>query len=85
MKRQGIIKGQTIEFDHPLGLPDGQAVELDIRPLAGENGAAPADETVRERQRAAMREAAEIRNRLEKRWGGKVNVAVQYVREDRDR
>ena len=38
MKRRGIIKGQTIEFDHPLGLPDGQAVELDIRPLEGENG-----------------------------------------------
>jgi len=42
MKRRGIVKGQTIEFDHPLGLPDGQAVELDIRPLADKNEASPA-------------------------------------------
>ena len=85
MKRRGIVKGQTIEFDHPLGIPDGRAVELDIRPLPSQNGAAPVDQSVRERQRAAMLEADEIRNRLEKRWGGKVNLAVQFVREDRDR
>ncbi len=30
MKRKGIIKGQTIEFDEPLDLPDGQAVEVEV-------------------------------------------------------
>ena len=85
MKRRGIVKGHTIEFDHPLGLPDGQAVELDIRPLAGENGASSAAQTDRERQREALRQADEIRDRLEKQWGGKLNLSVQYIREDRDR
>ena len=85
MKRRGIVKGHTIEFDHPLGLPDGQAVELDIRPLADQNGASPAGQTDRERQREALRQADEIRDRLEKQWGGKLNLSVQYIREDRDR
>lgn len=31
MKRKGIIKGQTIEFDEPLGLPEGQKVEVEVR------------------------------------------------------
>ena len=85
MKRRGIVKGQTIEFDHSLGLPDGQAVELDIRPLEGQNGLSPAGQTDRERQREALRQADEIRDRLEKQWGGKLNLSVQYIREDRDR
>ena len=86
MKRRGIVKGQAIEFEHPLGIPDGQAVELDIRPLAGENGASPAAQADRKRQIGeAMRQADEIRERLEKQWGGKLNLSVQYIREDRDR
>ena len=85
MKRRGIVKGQTIEFDHPLGLPDGQAVELDIHPLVGENGASPAGQTDRERQREALRQADEIRERIRKELGGVLNLSVQYVREDRGR
>ena len=85
MKRRGIVKGQTIEFDHPLGLPDGQAVELDIRPLADKNGASPAGQTDRERQREALRQADEIRERIRKELGGELNLSVQYVREDRER
>ena len=30
MKLRGIVKGQTMEFDEPLGLPEGQTVEADI-------------------------------------------------------
>ena len=30
MKRKGTVKGQTIEFDEPLGLPEGQAVEVEV-------------------------------------------------------
>ena len=37
MKRKGIVKGQTIEFDEPLGLPEGQAVEIDIQPVEEAN------------------------------------------------
>ncbi len=33
MKLRGIVKGQTIEFDSPIGLPEGQCVEIDIRPV----------------------------------------------------
>ena len=85
MKRRGIVKGQTIEFDHPLGIPDGRTVELDIRPLPSQNGVAPAEQTFQEWQRAAMREAAEIRERIRTELGGELNLSVQYVREDRER
>ena len=30
MKRRGTVKGQTIEFDEPLGLPEGQQVEVEV-------------------------------------------------------
>ena len=30
MKLRGTVRGQTIEFDEPLGLPEGQTVEADI-------------------------------------------------------
>ena len=30
MKRRGVIKGQTIELDEPLGLPEGQQVEVEV-------------------------------------------------------
>ena len=33
MKRKGTVRGQAIEFDEPLGLPDGQAVEVEVTPV----------------------------------------------------
>ena len=30
MKLRGTVKGQTIEFDEPLGLPEGQQVEVEV-------------------------------------------------------
>ena len=30
MKRKGILKGQTIVLDEPLGLPEGLAVEVEV-------------------------------------------------------
>ena len=30
MKRGGTVKGQTIAFDEPFGLPEGQAVEVEV-------------------------------------------------------
>ena len=30
MKRRGIVKGRTIELAEPLGLPEGQAVEVEV-------------------------------------------------------
>ena len=30
MKRRGIVKGQTIELEEPLGLPEGQQVEVEV-------------------------------------------------------
>jgi hypothetical protein len=35
MKQRGIVKGQTIVFDEPLGLPEGQVVEVDIYLIDG--------------------------------------------------
>jgi hypothetical protein len=33
MKLRGIVKGQTIVIDEPLGLKDGQQVDIEIHPL----------------------------------------------------
>ncbi len=30
MKLKGTVKGQTIEFEGPIGIPEGQRVEADI-------------------------------------------------------
>ena len=30
MKRKGVVRGQTIEFDEPLGLPEGQQAEVEV-------------------------------------------------------
>ena len=30
MKLRGMVKGQTMEFDEPLGLPEGQTAGADI-------------------------------------------------------
>ena len=35
MKLVGKVKGQAIEFDSPLGLPEGQIVEIEIRTVDG--------------------------------------------------
>ncbi len=31
-----------------------------------------------------IEKAGEIRNKLERQWGGKLNRSLQYIREDRD-
>ncbi len=36
MKRKGVIKGQIIDLDEPLGLPEGQAVEVEVKVSAVE-------------------------------------------------
>ena len=33
MNLKGTVKGQAIEFDEPIGLPEGQRVEADISPV----------------------------------------------------
>lgn len=33
MRLRGIVKGQTIVFDEPLELPEGQHVDIEIPPV----------------------------------------------------
>lgn len=33
MKMRGIVKGQTIVFEEPLELPEGQHVDIEIHPV----------------------------------------------------
>ena len=33
MKLRGTVRGQTIVFDEPLDLPDGQHVNIEIHPV----------------------------------------------------
>lgn len=30
---QGVVRGRTIEFTDEIGLPDGQSVEITVRPM----------------------------------------------------
>ena len=72
--------------DKATGIPEGQATEPDADPVADKNEASPEAQAERKRQiDEALQQADEIRDRLEKQWGGKVNSSVRYVREDRER
>ena len=101
MKVRGVVKGQTIELETPAGLPEGQQVEVEICVAAkaaqtedAKERPAPYAPLTPEELDAKiasdpkfeeMRKAREFRNKLEKQWGGKLNLSVQDVREDRDR
>ncbi len=37
MKLRGVIKGQTIEFDDPIDLTEGQRVEVDVKAVQRED------------------------------------------------
>ena len=96
MKVRGTVKGKGIAVDAPLNLPEGQQVEVEISPAAP---AIEGTATVRtypmppeleariatEPQFENLRRADEIREKLAKRWGGPLNLATQFIREDRER
>ncbi len=54
MKVRGVIKGHTLIFDEPLGLPEGQIVEAEITPTEGEAAGFP--NGAEDRARVARRE-----------------------------
>ena len=100
MRRRGVVRGQTIEIDGPVGLPEGQHVEMDVRPAGAVIGRDEQRADEHEKRFDAMgdlesriaiepqfehiREADSIRKDLEKLWGGKLNRSLEYIREDRE-
>ena len=44
MRLKGVVKGQTIECDQPIGLVEGQRVEVEITPTEETEVPRPADE-----------------------------------------
>ena len=97
MKVRGTVKGNTIAIDGYLDLPESQQVEVEISPAApASEGTAAVVRTypmppeleariATEPQFENLRQADEIREKLAKRWGGPLNLATQFIREDRDR
>ena len=96
MKVRGTVNGNTITIDGYIDLPEGQQVEVGISPAAPaiEGTAAvrtypmPPELEARiatEPQFENLRRADEIREKLAKRWGGPLNLATQFIREDRER
>ena len=100
MKIHGTVKGNAITFDDCIDLPEGQQVEVEIRPAASEvEGTTTEPSAVRtypmppeleariatEPQFENLRRADKIREALAKRWGGPRNLSTQFIREDRDR
>ena len=74
MKLRGNIKDGKIVLDCPVDMDDGLEVEVDIRPV----------KTVsRTDMQKVLEESRELRNALEKRWGGRRNLSTQDVREGR--
>ena len=100
MKVRGIVKGNTIAFDDCIDLPEGQQVEVEIRPAEPEiEETATEPAAVRaypmppeleariatEPQFENLRRADKIREELARRWGGPRNLSTQFIREDRER
>ena len=54
VKTYGIIHGNTIQLERSPGLPEGQAVEVELRPLTED---------------PFLAAAREVRNRFLERWG----------------
>ncbi len=72
MRIRGEIKDGKIVLDDPVDMADGQRVEVTIR-----------REISQAEMQEALKKADELRNELEKRWGGKQNFVTQDVREGR--
>jgi hypothetical protein len=70
MKVYGTIHGNTIQLEETLDLPEGQLVEVEVRPLAED---------------PILIAAQEIRNRFFQQWGGCLDLSLQFLREDRER
>lgn len=101
MKMRGMVIGQTIELEAPIGLPDGQQVEVEIRvpdklvePVAEKERASRRRYPKWEKLEARIatdpefddiREARQLREKLAKQWGDSLNLSLEYIREDRDR
>ncbi len=69
MKRYGTVRGNTIQLDEALELPEGQPVEVELRPLVED---------------PVLGAAREIRSRLLQRWGRPLDLSLQFLREDRE-
>jgi hypothetical protein len=70
MKACGVIRGKTIELEEGPGLPEGQRVEVEIKPVEGDPVLAAADR---------------VRERFLQRWGQPLNLSLEFLREDRAR
>ena len=70
MKTYGIIHGDTIQLEGSPDLPEGQAVEVELRPLSED---------------PVLAAAREIRDRFLQRWGQRLDLSLRFLHEDRER
>lgn len=70
VKSYGIIHGNTIQLEEAPDLPDGQYVEVELRPLAED---------------PVLTAAWEARSRFLQRWGRCLDLSLQFLHEDRER
>lgn len=70
MKVCGVMKGKIIELEESPGLPEGQLVEVELKPVEGDLLLVAADR---------------IREHFLRRWGRPLNLSLEFLREDRDR
>lgn len=82
MKTKGEIRGTTIELETATNLPDGQAVEVEIRLLTARPVTAG---IIGDVETDAMKAAEELRGLIAKQVGGNLDCSSRYVREDRER
>lgn len=70
VKSYGIIRGNTIQLEETPDLPEGQYVEVELRPLAED---------------PVLTAAREARSCFLQRWGRCLDLSLQFLHEDRER
>ena len=69
VKTYGIIHGNTIQLERSPDLPEGQAVEVELRPLTED---------------LVLAAAREVRDRFLQRWGQRLDLSLRFLHEDRE-
>ncbi len=71
MKLRGIVRGATIELERRVQLPEGTRVELELTADGDSMDMVRVLRALHAKQRA--------------RWGKPIDLAVQFIREHRDK
>ncbi len=70
VKTYGTIHGDSVQLEENPNLPDGQPVEVELRPLEED---------------PVLTAARKARNGFLQKWGHPLDLSLQFLHEDRER